>query len=216
MIETKTTIEWLASQLAILEDRYDYRLAQLEHELAAVRAQLSEGVRFTSRDGATPAVTATGIGGASGLYASSEGDAIFAESHSGTAIFASSLDGEGIITESSRGPAVRATSKDGEGVLASSTNGTALSAWSTSAHSDSRAVQAYSLGGTAVSGASANGYGGQFSGGQAPLRLMPAQFSGPPMTGMHARGELLVDCEGRLFLCVADGTPGTWRHVVID
>jgi hypothetical protein len=34
--------------------------------------------------------------------------------------------------------------------------------------------------------------------------------AGPPASGAHLRGELVVDSAGNLYLCTADGTPGTW------
>jgi hypothetical protein len=64
--------------------------------------------------------------------------------------------------------------------------------------------------GIAIRGQSDRGLGGEFKGGRAALHLVPAATSGPPTTGRHETGELLVDSDGRLFLCAADGTPGTW------
>jgi hypothetical protein len=59
---------------------------------------------------------------------------------------------------------------------------------------------------------SPDGYGGQFSGGRAALRLVPDGVSGVP-TGTHQVGELLVDSTGQLYSCIASGNPGIWVRV---
>ena len=45
--------------------------------------------------------------------------------------------------------------------------------------------------GAGVNGFSGKGYGGNFSGGRASMRLIPANTSGRPTTGNHQRGEVL-------------------------
>ena len=45
------------------------------------------------------------------------------------------------------------------------------------------------------------------------MRLVPQSSSGPPTSGFHQRGELLMDANGALFVCKTDGTPGVWRKV---
>lgn len=50
----------------------------------------------------------------------------------------------------------------------------------------------------------------------APLRLVPADSDrglGAPTSGIAATGSLYVDFAGSLFLCVAGGSPGTWRKL---
>ena len=64
--------------------------------------------------------------------------------------------------------------------------------------------------GAGVFGFSDVGYGGQFSGGRAPLRLQPGTTFGRPTTGNHQAGEFFVDGNGDLFFCKVSGTPGTW------
>jgi hypothetical protein len=58
--------------------------------------------------------------------------------------------------------------------------------------------------------ASGSTYGLTASGSLAPLHLSPAGAAGPPATGAHSSGELYVDANGRLYYCMASGTPGTW------
>jgi hypothetical protein len=67
--------------------------------------------------------------------------------------------------------------------------------------------------GDGVFGSSEQGYGGHFKGTRAPLRLEPADSSGPPTHGRHRRGEFYVDNNGDLFFCKDDGTPGSWFKV---
>lgn len=66
--------------------------------------------------------------------------------------------------------------------------------------------------GAGVLGRNATGYGGQFEGGKAQLKLKPAGSAGKP-GGAHIKGEIYMDSAGTLFVCVAGGTPGKWRKV---
>ena len=69
------------------------------------------------------------------------------------------------------------------------------------------------MSGAGVVGRNRSGYGGQFEGGKAQLFLKPGGTAGKPTTGAHLKGELYMDSAARLFVCVADGTPGTWKRV---
>ena len=67
---------------------------------------------------------------------------------------------------------------------------------------------------TGVVGASTGeGYGGEFKGGKAQLRLQPGSSAGKPTTGPHTKGEIYMDSAGALFVCTADGSPGTWSKI---
>jgi hypothetical protein len=90
----------------------------------------------------------------------------------------------------------------GDGVLADSDGGTG--------------VRGRAFGGTkgAVEGQHFDkGYGGQFEGGKAQLRLVPGSSSGKPTKGAHSKGELYMDFKATLWVCVKDGSPGTWKKV---
>jgi hypothetical protein len=50
-------------------------------------------------------------------------------------------------------------------------------------------------------------------GGRAPILLAPSAKKGPPASGQHERGELMVDKKGDLYLCKKSGTPGTWKLI---
>jgi hypothetical protein len=77
-------------------------------------------------------------------------------------------------------------------------------------------VGASSTDGTGVDGHSTNGIGGVFYGGKAQLKLQPSGTAGRPATGQHTKGELFMDSAGVLFVCTADGAPGTWRRFRTD
>jgi hypothetical protein len=57
-----------------------------------------------------------------------------------------------------------------------------------------------------------SGYGGQFKGGRAQLRLVPSSRTGSP-GGPHSKGEVYMDSNAALFVCVKGGTPGRWRKI---
>jgi hypothetical protein len=110
-------------------------------------------------------------------------------------------DGIGVQGEGKNGVLGKSSAPDGQGVLGrnDSKNG--------------RGVTGDSAQGTGVWGESTGGYGGHFNGGKAPLRLVPGGTAGRPTTGDHTKGELYMDSAATLFVCVADGNPGSWRRV---
>jgi hypothetical protein len=73
-------------------------------------------------------------------------------------------------------------------------------------------VRGNSTGGRGVSGSSTFGYGGLFSGGKAQLKLVPEDRTGRP-GGTHSKGEIYMDTNAALFVCVRGGTPGRWRKI---
>jgi len=69
--------------------------------------------------------------------------------------------------------------------------------------------------GTGVVGFTGNAgaYGGEFFGGLAEVRLRPGGAAPITLTNAHKAGELYADETATIWLCVADGTPGTWREL---
>ncbi len=67
--------------------------------------------------------------------------------------------------------------------------------------------------GVGVAGLGGAGVGLDASGDRAAIRLNPSGTIGPPTTGLHSMGEMMVDSHGDLFLCKAPGRPGTWVKV---
>jgi hypothetical protein len=55
--------------------------------------------------------------------------------------------------------------------------------------------------------------GGFFSGNLAAISLQPQDSAGAPTSGDFSRGDMLVDANGALYLCTADGNPGTWARL---
>jgi hypothetical protein len=55
--------------------------------------------------------------------------------------------------------------------------------------------------------------GGFFSGNLAAISLQPQVTTGSPSAGDYSKGDILVDASGVMYLCVADGNPGTWIKV---
>ncbi|MGZ3600987.1 MAG: hypothetical protein ACXVCX_20395 [Ktedonobacterales bacterium] len=78
-------------------------------------------------------------------------------------------------------------------------------------------VQGHSQNGIGVQGNSANLIGGSFTGGLAPLSLGLAATAGAPQaaSGAHTAGEIYLDSQANVFVCVASGTPGTWRSLSV-
>ena len=66
--------------------------------------------------------------------------------------------------------------------------------------------------GAGVLGRNPDGYGGQFEGGKAQLKLKLGGSAGAP-TGDHSEGEIYMDSAGALFVCVKGGSPATWEKV---
>lgn len=69
--------------------------------------------------------------------------------------------------------------------------------------------------GTGVVGftGAAGAYGGEFFGGLAELRLRPGGAAPVTLTNAHQVGELYEDASGTLWICVAAGSPGSWREI---
>jgi hypothetical protein len=109
-------------------------------------------------------------------------------------------------------PAALATgTQDATGVAASSERNVAVDAYS----SAGIAMRGRNNGsGDGVEGISAGGVGGFFAGGAAALHLVPALTAGHPLSGLHLRGDLLMDRTGTLWVCVANGSPGTWHKIL--
>jgi hypothetical protein len=108
----------------------------------------------------------------------------------------------GVFVTAQGGPGVVGISARSDGVVGSSTSGDG--------------VDGSSASGTGVFGHSSDGIGGSFTGGLAPIHLYPSRVPGSPTTGSHSGGELYVDSTNVLWYCIASGTPGTWRRVVLQ
>lgn len=74
-------------------------------------------------------------------------------------------------------------------------------------------TQIGALGGGFIGVMGTGDIGGFFSGALAALSLQPQLLAGAPTSGDYSMGDLLVDANGVLFLCVADGNPGNWTRI---
>ena len=45
------------------------------------------------------------------------------------------------------------------------------------------------------------------------FQIGPSLITGPPTTGLHSLGENYIDDVGKKYVCIAEGTPGTWYIV---
>jgi hypothetical protein len=52
-----------------------------------------------------------------------------------------------------------------------------------------------------------------FAWGSGVIGFLPALTTGPPTTDQWRKGDLLIDEQGTLFVCVGSGTPGVWREL---
>jgi hypothetical protein len=75
-------------------------------------------------------------------------------------------------------------------------------------------VRGKSMSGPGVFGAGR--VGGQFRGTNAQLNLFPATTAGRPTAGFHGKGDIYMDSDAALLVCIAGGNPGTWVQVVTE
>jgi hypothetical protein len=154
-----------------------------------------------------------------GSNGQSRGTAV--EGKAWTGVFGNSGASDG--TGYPEGVGVRGIAKDGTGVWGSSSK-TGYSG----VYGQHTGTAGYGLAGdgtgngAGVLGRNPNGpgveardsvYGGKFAGSRAQLLLVPKGAAGKPTTGAHTKGEIYMDSTGALFVCTANGTPGTWRKV---
>lgn len=97
------------------------------------------------------------------------------------------------------------------GVYGSGSNG--VSGFTNVASGNGVYAYANSTDGWGIDAYSAQSYGGVFSGGLAPVRLVPHGAAGAPTSGNYQPGTLVVDSNGQLWACTAGGSPGTWVNV---
>jgi hypothetical protein len=143
-------------------------------------------------------ITATSSGsGVAGFNTGTDGgNGAYGVSTTGTGVYGVAAGRSGIGPPTPHAGVVGDTDVTGGiGVIALSKAGTGISAISR----DGTGVQ--TVGTT---------YGLQAQGTSAQLRLVPASTLGPPTSGSHLIGEILLDKAAALHVCTASGTPGTW------
>ena len=133
--------------------------------------------------------------------------------HTGTVGYGIAGDGKG-----ESGAGVLGRNQDGTGVHGKSSK-TGYGAI-TAEHTGTSGYGVVGLGtgpSAGVLGRNNSGYGGQFEGGKAQLKLKPGTSAGKPTTGTHTKGEIYMDKAGALFVCTAgEGTTvGTWKKLTM-
>jgi hypothetical protein len=183
----------------------------------------ASGIGVNAYGGTGTGVNASGATGVSafgstvGVTASGE-TAVQASGHT-NGVDAQATSGYGVLGHVGSGPAVPSTqagvagqaggfpgvvgvSDTNPGVYGTSTSGTG--------------VRGNSGTGPGVIGHSSGGYGVEAGGGKAQLYLVPSGSVGAPKSGSHSVGEVFLDKAGSLFVCVATGTPGTWKRINVS
>jgi len=157
----------------------------------------------------------TGYSGVYGQHTGTAGYGIVGDGkgETGAGVLGRNNDGTGVHGQSSKtgygGVTAQHTGSAGYGVIGLGTGATGAGVLGR--NSSGNGVQGEGKNG--VHGKAQGGYGGQFEGGRAQLRLVPKGTVGKPTTGAHAKGEIYMDSTGTLFVCTANGTPGTWKKV---
>jgi hypothetical protein len=146
-------------------------------------ARADDPKTFTSTSASTPGVTGENTFGGIGVY--------------GKGLYGIQGESNGATGQGVHG----INSTAGDGILGDSQGGAAIHG------------RSFGPTGVGVHGEHFDsGYGGQFKGGRAQLRLVPSSRTGRP-GGSHSKGELYMDSNAALFVCVKGGTPGRWRKI---
>ena len=104
--------------------------------------------------------------------------------------------GTGVITSSSTALTGETTDVDSAGLLGIDNSGS----------SGGYGVSGYSVYGLGVGAASVN---------SSPLYLTLGNSAGPLTTGTHYAGEIYIDSSAAMWLCTLEGSPGTWRPILV-
>ncbi|MCB0995617.1 MAG: hypothetical protein KDB21_11035 [Acidimicrobiales bacterium] len=174
-------------------------VSELRRELRQIREELAALRRTASREDEGGPVSRRALFGLAG--AGVAGAVVAA-----TASPAAAADGDSILA----GQAASATLPTS---LITTTTSAGFVVNSQSAGTASAIVATAIGNGNGVAAVSTGGRGLLASGSLAQLRLLPAGSPGAPTTGAHELGDLYLDADGTLLLCVEAGTPGTFRYL---
>ncbi len=161
-----------------------------------------DGMRITTVDGFGLDINAPGV--SHGLAVTAQTTAIVATAlNNGVAVDATAEAGTAVSAAAASGFAVEATSNTSTAVVATAPQDIAVHAITTTG----RGMLI-----TAAAGSGAEIYADNYQ-----LHLVPGtgSFRQPPTTDTtaHSTGELVRDNNADLWLCVVQGTPGTWRKL---
>jgi hypothetical protein len=172
---------------------------------------------LASSGGTTVSATSSGGDAVVAMTTSSEGRGVYAQAASGTAVVATG--GVGLTAMGTNGDGAQGSTGTAtcSGVVGAYTGTDATGAGVKGTHAGAGSAGSFnSAKGTGVVGSSVAGRGAKFSGKLAQLSLKPGATAGQPTTGAHVAGDIFVDKNCNMYLCVVDGTPGTWKQFVLQ
>jgi hypothetical protein len=179
----------------------------------------SVGVKGMGDTGVWGISTRTGYGGVHGMrlnpFHNGPGVVGDGQGVSYAGVLGSNPDGTGVLGEGSKEAetaGVRGLGKTGVWGSSSAPGRSGVYGQNTGTEGYGVVGDGSGSGGAGVLGRNGSGYGGRFEGGKAQLKLLPKEAVGKPTTGEHTKGEIYMDSEATLFVCTADGTPGTWKR----
>lgn len=149
---------------------------------------------------AAPTSSGAGVRGES-----TAGHGVYGYTDSGVGTLGVGVRGMGVLAFSQGREALNAYSVEGSGVVAGTNSGSAAAVLAENSSG--------SPGGVAVVALGQSGTGLYASGGQAAIQLGRSALTGPPTSGFHVAGELVLDAGADLYLCKVTGSPGTWKLV---
>jgi hypothetical protein len=195
-------IDDVRSELTALRASHEALLAQVNRrpvtrrDLLRLAAAGAGGLGVASVVGATPAAAVTD-------------DVAIGADNSNPIPSATTLETTGSMT----GAQVLFQSGDSY-VGTDSDRDAALAGWADLGGSATDGVYAFSevVEGVAIYAVSNDGPAGVFQGSSAALVLISAGAAGPPASGAATIGQIQCFDDG-VWLCVTDGTPGTWRRL---
>lgn len=118
------------------------------------------------------------------------------------------------LTSSTPNAGALSVTATGQGIAISGLTDTGYGLYGSSGNSGAGVYGTNSGNGSAVVGHGSHiGVGGTFTGGLAPLALGLGSTVGAPTANTHSQGEVYLDSAATMWVCVADGTPGTWTQV---
>jgi hypothetical protein len=171
------------------------------------------------------AIEGDGTGGAFGIYGTTDsgnavtggvpfalatGTGVAGVAQSGIGVAGSSIRGYGVSGRSDAAFGVLGRSTQDVGVWGETTSGNAGVVGKAGAGTTGNGVSGNADLGHGVAGVSSSWVGGVFVGPAANVWLQGHVGNGAPNTGTQYRGLIYADQSATLWVCIADGTPGTW------
>ncbi len=147
-----------------------------------------------------------GAEGQTGLWAHGTNYGVYAQAANGNGVWATSEHSAGVRGDTA--------STSDFGVVGQGSLPTGLVSIGRLGGGNGVGVHGYSYAGVGVLGESHGVLGVDLkAGGTGRILQLVTATTGAPTAGTYTKGEQIRDAAGRLWLCVASGTPGTWQRV---